>query len=139
MLLVAPALAALIAGGATLIGEGPPAGQLAADLVRGNSPVVDPRPFRYSRMVDGTISGSRHAIKALKRRDVDRLVAAGQVRAERSSSSVHWQRNRHLGKAPDRVASLSQRRAYAGARSKSCRPDRVKPRVPADASLRWCR
>jgi glycine/D-amino acid oxidase-like deaminating enzyme len=38
-------------------GIGPAAGQLAADLVRGDSPVVDPRPFRYSRMVDGTDLG----------------------------------------------------------------------------------
>ena len=27
---------------------------LAADLVAGDTPVVDPRPYRYSRMVDGT-------------------------------------------------------------------------------------
>ena len=35
-------------------GIGPAAGRLAADLVAGASPVVDPHPFRYSRMVDGT-------------------------------------------------------------------------------------
>jgi len=35
-------------------GIGPGAGRLAADLVSGASPVVDPTPFRYSRMIDGT-------------------------------------------------------------------------------------
>jgi len=35
-------------------GIGPGAGRLAADLVAGDRPVVDPAPFRYSRMIDGT-------------------------------------------------------------------------------------
>jgi glycine/D-amino acid oxidase-like deaminating enzyme len=35
-------------------GIGPGAGRLAADLVTGSEPIVDPKPFRYSRMIDGT-------------------------------------------------------------------------------------
>jgi glycine/D-amino acid oxidase-like deaminating enzyme len=35
-------------------GIGPGAGHLAADLVNGDAPSVDPTPFRYSRLVDGT-------------------------------------------------------------------------------------
>ncbi|WP_280174779.1 FAD-binding oxidoreductase [Hyphomicrobium sp. CS1BSMeth3] len=35
-------------------GTGPAAGHLAADLVTGTSTIVDPHPFRYSRMTDGT-------------------------------------------------------------------------------------
>ena len=35
-------------------GIGPAAGRLAADLVAGDAPIVDPTPFRYSRLVDGT-------------------------------------------------------------------------------------
>ena len=35
-------------------GIGPAAGRLAADIVMGETPLVDPTPFRYSRMVDGT-------------------------------------------------------------------------------------
>jgi glycine/D-amino acid oxidase-like deaminating enzyme len=35
-------------------GIGPGAGRLAADLVSGVAPVVDPSPFRYSRFTDGT-------------------------------------------------------------------------------------
>ena len=35
-------------------GIGPAAGQLAADLVTGNTPLVDPTPFRFSRFSDGT-------------------------------------------------------------------------------------
>ncbi|MGI9483560.1 MAG: NAD(P)/FAD-dependent oxidoreductase [Hyphomicrobiales bacterium] len=35
-------------------GIGPGAGKLTADLVTGKSPCVDPEPFRYSRMIDGT-------------------------------------------------------------------------------------
>jgi len=35
-------------------GIGPGAGKLAADLVAGETPIVDPHPFRYSRMIDGT-------------------------------------------------------------------------------------
>jgi glycine/D-amino acid oxidase-like deaminating enzyme len=35
-------------------GIGPGAGRLAADLVSGSAPIVDPKPFRYSRMIDGT-------------------------------------------------------------------------------------
>lgn len=33
---------------------GPGAGQLAAEIVTGATPSVDPRPYRYSRMVDGS-------------------------------------------------------------------------------------
>jgi glycine/D-amino acid oxidase-like deaminating enzyme len=39
-------------------GIGPAAGQLAADLVAGDPPIVDPRPFRYNRMIDGTDLGA---------------------------------------------------------------------------------
>jgi glycine/D-amino acid oxidase-like deaminating enzyme len=35
-------------------GIGPGAGRLAADLVTGVAPVVDPTPFRYSRFIDGS-------------------------------------------------------------------------------------
>ncbi|MFC0407262.1 NAD(P)/FAD-dependent oxidoreductase [Roseomonas elaeocarpi] len=35
-------------------GIGPGAGRLAADLVAGDAPVVDPTPFRYSRLIDGS-------------------------------------------------------------------------------------
>lgn len=35
-------------------GIGPAAGRLAADLIAGDTPIVDPTPFRYRRMVDGT-------------------------------------------------------------------------------------
>lgn len=35
-------------------GIGPGAGRLAADLVAGDPPSVDPTPFRYSRLIDGT-------------------------------------------------------------------------------------
>lgn len=35
-------------------GIGPAAGRLAADLVAGDAPIVDPHPYRYSRLVDGT-------------------------------------------------------------------------------------
>ncbi len=35
-------------------GIAPGAGRLAADLIAGDAPIVDPRPFRYSRMIDGT-------------------------------------------------------------------------------------
>lgn len=38
-------------------GVGPAAGRLAADIVAGDSPVVDPHPYRYSRLVDGTDLG----------------------------------------------------------------------------------
>ncbi len=34
-------------------GSGPAAGRLAADLVAGDPPIVDPHPYRYSRMTDG--------------------------------------------------------------------------------------
>lgn len=34
-------------------GVGPAAGRLAADLICGDAPCVDPRPFRYERMLDG--------------------------------------------------------------------------------------
>lgn len=39
-------------------GIGPAAGQLAADLIAGDPPVVDPHPFRYRRMIDGTDLGA---------------------------------------------------------------------------------
>lgn len=35
-------------------GLGPAAGHLAADLAVGDRPIVDPRPFRHSRLVDGS-------------------------------------------------------------------------------------
>lgn len=35
-------------------GIGPGAGRLAADLVAGDAPIVDPAPFRFSRFHDGT-------------------------------------------------------------------------------------
>ena len=35
-------------------GIGPAAGRLAADLVAGDAPILDPQPFRYSRMIDGS-------------------------------------------------------------------------------------
>jgi glycine/D-amino acid oxidase-like deaminating enzyme len=38
-------------------GIGPAAGRLAADLIRGDKPCVDPAPFRYERMTDGTDLG----------------------------------------------------------------------------------
>ncbi len=39
-------------------GIGPAAGRLAADLVAGDAPIVDPHPFRYGRMTDGTDLGA---------------------------------------------------------------------------------
>ena len=39
-------------------GIGPGAGRLAADLVAGDPPIVDPHPFRYSRMIDDTDLGA---------------------------------------------------------------------------------
>jgi glycine/D-amino acid oxidase-like deaminating enzyme len=39
-------------------GIGPGAGRLAADLVAGDPPIVDPHPFRYARMIDGTDLGA---------------------------------------------------------------------------------
>jgi glycine/D-amino acid oxidase-like deaminating enzyme len=36
-------------------GIGPAAGHLAADLVAGDAPIVDPFPFRYERLFDGTM------------------------------------------------------------------------------------
>ncbi|KRE00410.1 D-amino acid oxidase [Bosea sp. Root381] len=38
-------------------GIGPAAGRLAADIVAGDAPIVDPSPYRYSRLVDGTDLG----------------------------------------------------------------------------------
>lgn len=38
-------------------GSGPAAGRLAADLITGDAPIVDPYPYRYSRLVDGTDLG----------------------------------------------------------------------------------
>jgi glycine/D-amino acid oxidase-like deaminating enzyme len=34
-------------------GIGPGAGRLAADIVAGDRPIVDPEPFAYARLVDG--------------------------------------------------------------------------------------
>lgn len=39
-------------------GIGPAAGRLAADIVAGDPPIVDPFAYRYSRMVDGTDLGA---------------------------------------------------------------------------------
>ncbi len=39
-------------------GTGPGAGRLAADLIAGDTPIVDPHPYRYSRMIDGTDLGA---------------------------------------------------------------------------------
>ncbi len=39
-------------------GIGPAAGRLAADLVAGDAPIVDPHPYRYSRMTDGSDLGA---------------------------------------------------------------------------------
>ncbi len=39
-------------------GIGPGAGRLAADIVAGDPPIVDPHPYRYGRMVDGTDLGA---------------------------------------------------------------------------------
>lgn len=38
-------------------GIGPAAGRLAADIVAGDAPLVDPTPYRYSRLVDGSDLG----------------------------------------------------------------------------------
>jgi glycine/D-amino acid oxidase-like deaminating enzyme len=38
-------------------GVGPAAGRLAADLMTGDAPIVDPHPYRYSRLIDGTDLG----------------------------------------------------------------------------------
>jgi glycine/D-amino acid oxidase-like deaminating enzyme len=38
-------------------GIGPAGGRLAADLVAGDAPIVDPGPFRYERLVDGSDLG----------------------------------------------------------------------------------
>ena len=35
-------------------GIGPGAGRLMADIVAGDSPIVDPQPFRYTRFIDGS-------------------------------------------------------------------------------------
>ena len=35
-------------------GIGPGAGRLASDLVRNDTPIVDPSPFRLTRFSDGT-------------------------------------------------------------------------------------
>jgi glycine/D-amino acid oxidase-like deaminating enzyme len=35
-------------------GIGPGAGRLAADLILGTTPIVDPTPFRLERLVDGS-------------------------------------------------------------------------------------
>ena len=38
-------------------GIGPAAGRLAADLIADDTPIVDPHPYRYSRLIDGTDLG----------------------------------------------------------------------------------
>ncbi|KPF66139.1 D-amino acid oxidase [Bosea sp. AAP35] len=38
-------------------GVGPAAGKLAADLITGDAPIVNPHPYRYSRLVDGSNLG----------------------------------------------------------------------------------
>ena len=38
-------------------GIGPAAGRLISELIQGKPPSVDPRPFRYERMIDGTDLG----------------------------------------------------------------------------------
>jgi glycine/D-amino acid oxidase-like deaminating enzyme len=38
-------------------GIGPGAGRLMADLVSGDTPLVDPKPFRFERFADGTSPG----------------------------------------------------------------------------------
>ncbi len=38
-------------------GVGPAGGRLAADLMAGDRPIVDPAPFRHNRLVDGTALG----------------------------------------------------------------------------------
>lgn len=38
-------------------GLGPAAGRLAADLIAGDAPIVDPTPYRYGRLVDGSDLG----------------------------------------------------------------------------------
>jgi glycine/D-amino acid oxidase-like deaminating enzyme len=43
-------------------GIGPAAGRLAADLIAGDPPIVDPYPYRYSRMIDGTDLGEQGMI-----------------------------------------------------------------------------
>ena len=35
-------------------GIGPAAGELTAQLVTGDTPIVDPSPYRYTRLFDGT-------------------------------------------------------------------------------------
>ncbi|WP_241630797.1 NAD(P)/FAD-dependent oxidoreductase, partial [Rosenbergiella nectarea] len=35
-------------------GIGPGAGRLAADLATNNPPIVDPTPYRYARLIDGS-------------------------------------------------------------------------------------
>lgn len=39
-------------------GIGPAAGRLAADIVAGDPTIVDPQPYRYKRMIDGTNLGA---------------------------------------------------------------------------------
>lgn len=39
-------------------GTGPAAGRLAAELIRGDAPSVDPHPFRHERMTDGSNLGA---------------------------------------------------------------------------------
>lgn len=41
-------------------GIGPGAGELLADLVMGNEPIVDPHPFRFSRFTDGERIRAQH-------------------------------------------------------------------------------
>jgi glycine/D-amino acid oxidase-like deaminating enzyme len=34
-------------------GTGPAAGRLAADVIAGDAPIVDPTPYRYGRLFEG--------------------------------------------------------------------------------------
>ena len=47
-----------LAAGFSGHGIGPAAGRLAADLMAGDAPIVDPQPFRHSRMIDGSGLGA---------------------------------------------------------------------------------
>ena len=43
-------------------GVGPAAGRLAADIIAGDTPIVDPQPYRYGRLVDGSDLGEPGAM-----------------------------------------------------------------------------
>ncbi len=49
-------------------GIDPGGAPLAADLVSGSDPIVNPKPFRYSRMIDGTrLPPNAGAVSGLRR------------------------------------------------------------------------